>query len=239
MPENDMTRLLEDGSDRLNAMLTPGLVHEMNNLLTGIYFNLETMREFFDSNHPACETLKEINQSMERIKELLCRTAQIHLNTIEHEVSYHDLETLVSSQLDLIRILFPKTFRISLNPPTRSLHVQVAELPFRVALLSAATIVKALTKTAKPEIVFSIHSTDSLPATLAPAEVAVSISLPDPVDSPATADASIDLTKTNGITLTAALSTMRSIGGDLRITQTNETQKTEVLLVLPEVEINL
>ena len=62
---------IDEDSYRLNATVTPGLVHEMNNLLTGIYFNLETIRELFDENHPASESLEEINQGVERIKDLL------------------------------------------------------------------------------------------------------------------------------------------------------------------------
>lgn len=239
MHYTDISRHIEDGSDRLNAMLTPGLVHEMNNLLTGIYFNIETLRDLFDSNHPAGEALREINQSVERIKELLGRTAQIHLNTAEREVNYHDLEVMVSSQLDLIRILFPKTFRISLNPPLRALHVQVAEFPFRVALLSAATIVKSLTRESKSEIVFAIHSSESLGQILEQAEVAVSLFMPVTAHSVEEIDATINKRKTHGIASADILSTMRSIGGDLRIRPKKENTGSELLLVLPEVEINL
>lgn len=239
-------RLLDSFSDRINAMLTPGLVHEMNNLLTGIYFNLETMRDLFDSSHPANEALKETNQSVERIKELLGRAAQIHLNTAEREQNYHDLEALVSSQLDLLRLLFPKTARISIVGPDRPLHVHVAEFPFRVALLAVACVARDIVSRAKAEIIISMHSPESLASlsqpSIAPNNLAVGISFPVSKASSGTIqeiDAALPTSAPRHITLSGALELMCRIGGSLRVLSETEADRTQVLLVLPEVELNL
>lgn len=237
-------RLLDTLSDCINATLTPGLVHEMNNLLTGIYFNLETMRDFFDSSHPASEALRETNQGVERIKELLGRTAQIHLNTAEREQNYHDLESLVSSQLDLLRLIFPKTARISITKPTRPLHVFVPEYPLRVALLSVASVVRHIAGPGKSEIVLALHSTESLAGLpcSAPNGVAIGLSFPATLalcDSIEEIDAALQKSAPRQVTLAAARQIMRDISGDLHAIPPKASGRSEVLLVLQEVEINL
>ena len=118
----DSSVILKRASNELNEELTPGLIHEVNNVLTGIYFNLESCHESCSANPAAAEALSDITQGVERIKEVLNRTAHIHLNVAEREKTYHDLATLVESQLDLVRIIFPKTAKITLIPPVEVLH---------------------------------------------------------------------------------------------------------------------
>ena len=237
--------LIDEDSYRLNATVTPGLVHEMNNLLTGIYFNLETVREVFDANHPASEALKEINQGVERIKDLLGRTAQIHLNTSEREENYHDFEVLVSSQLDLLRLIFPKTFRISILKPDHPLHVHVAEYPIRVALMGVASIIKSIVREGKPEIGLTIHSQESLastgalPSVSATGKVAVGISFPSSIDANASLEEDLASQPPLGTSLARTKAIMREVEGELYLTFKKETFRSEVFLVLPEVEINL
>ena len=237
--------LIDEDSCRLNATVTPGLVHEMNNLLTGIYFNLETIRELFDSNHPASESLEEINQGVERIKDLLGRTAQIHLNTTEREENYHDFETLVSSQLDLLRLIFPKTFRISISAPDHPLHIHVAEYPVRVALMGVASIIKSIVSQGKSEIGLTIHSQESLacsgslPSDSATGKVAVSISFPSSIEANASLEEDLASQPPIGTSLARTKAIMREVGGELCLTFKKETARSEVFLVLPEVEINL
>lgn len=232
---------LSEESNQLNSLITPGLIHEMNNVLTGIYFNLETMRDLFDSKHPASEALNEVNQGFERIKELLARTAQIHLNTVESEQNYHDLESLASSQLDLLRILFPRTFRVSITAPNRATHVHVAEFPFRVALLIVALFAKSIALEGKSEIFISIHSSEALEALAPgyrPAHAAVGISFPCHTSSLAEIEEPHDPTAPHRSPLARATNIMRTLGGDLRSVQKQGTNRFEVLLVLQEVEIN-
>ena len=48
--------VLRRASNELNAELTPGLIHDVNNVLTGIYFNLETCQELVGSDGGAERT---------------------------------------------------------------------------------------------------------------------------------------------------------------------------------------
>lgn len=128
--------LLQRMSNQLNAQLSPGLIHEVNNVLTGIYFNIENCQEALTSDHPSSETLEEIQASLDRIKVILNRSLQIYLNTIERDKSYHDLEDLIVGQLDLINIVLPRTTKLELIPSIDRFHVHLAEYPFRVVLLT-------------------------------------------------------------------------------------------------------
>jgi hypothetical protein len=65
-PESEV--ILKRVSNELNAELTPGLIHEVNNILTGIYFNLETCGEALNEDPDLAESICEINQGVERIK---------------------------------------------------------------------------------------------------------------------------------------------------------------------------
>lgn len=158
-------------SNEINASLTPGLIHEVNNILTGIYFNLEGCREVLDSSHPLAESIQEIQVGVERIKEVLGRVTQIYLNAAEREQTYHEAQALVTGQIDLLRIVFPKTASITLSAPESALYINVSEYAFRVALLTLATCLRGLYPEGKIEIPLAVLS----PADLSEADFGKSI----------------------------------------------------------------
>jgi hypothetical protein len=149
-------------SNEINATLAPGLIHEVNNILTGIYFNLEGFREVLDASHPLAESVQEIQVGVERIKEVLARITQIYLNAAEREQTYHEAQALVASQIDLLRIVFSKTSSITLTSPETALYINVSEYVFRVALLTLATCVRGLYPEGKIEIPMSVLCPEDL-----------------------------------------------------------------------------
>ncbi|MEI8292716.1 MAG: hypothetical protein WCG66_01875 [bacterium] len=149
-------RTQQRASNEINAALTPGLIHEINNILTGIYFNLEGCREIFDASHPVSESLQEIQVGVERIKDVLGRITQIYLNKAEKEPSYHEAQALIGAQLDLVRIVFPKTARITLTSPEQLLHIHASEHSFRIALLTMACCLRGLYPDGKIEVPLSV-----------------------------------------------------------------------------------
>lgn len=158
-------------SNEINAALTPGLIHEVNNILTGIYFNLEGCREVLDASHPLAESVQEIQVGVERIKEVLGRITQIYLNAAEREQTYHEAQALVAGQIDLLRIVFPKTASITLTSPESALYINVSEYAFRVALLTLAACLRGLYPEGKIEIRLAVLS----PADLSEADFAKSL----------------------------------------------------------------
>jgi hypothetical protein len=149
-------------SNEINASLAPGLIHEVNNILTGIYFNLEGFREVLDASHPLAESVQEIQVGVERIKEVLARITQIYLNAAEREQTYHEAQALVASQIDLLRIVFSKTASITMTSPETALYINVSEYAFRVALLTLATCVRGLYPEGKIEIPMSVLCPEDL-----------------------------------------------------------------------------
>jgi len=237
--------LLRRTSNEINAELTPGLIHEVNNILTGIYFNLESCHEFFDEGHPIVETLQELNAGIERIKEVLGRTAQIHLNVAERERSYHDLEVLVSSQLDLLRIVFPKTANVTLTPPRYPLHVHVAEYPFRVALLTIAARLRQLFPSGKVEIPLEIFTSEQVAEAILRTggevqrdSVAVAFKLPCFTESAGEIDEYLVAVSESDISMEHAGVLAGQLGGELLVCGSADGKTSEVLLVLPRFDLS-
>ena len=238
-------RILRRASNEINAELTPGLIHEVNNILTGIYFNLETCSEFFDSPHPVAEALQEINQGVERIKEVLGRVTQVHLNVAEREISYHDMETLVASQIDLLRIIFPKTAKIVLDPPEEVLHTHVAEFPFRIAFLAIASRLRELFPSGKTQIPLAILTPARVADAAAragvvvpPDSVAVSFRLPCFAGSVEEIDEYLSSVTEGDTTLGHAEVLAGELGGRLLVCAGADGKSSEVLLVLPRFDLS-
>jgi hypothetical protein len=241
----DVALILRRVSNELNAELTPGLIHEVNNVLTGIYFNIEALQESLAPGEGTAETLREIGQGVERIKEILARNTQIHLNVAERELSYHDLEALVASELDLLRVLFPKTAKITFLAPRTVVTVRVAEYPFRVALLTVASRIRDLFPTGKIEIPIAILATEELQALLfsgaTPSDlaesVAIALRLPCPVESAEEIDDYLVASTAGDLTMQNAQSLLAEIGGRLLFHPAKDGAGCEVLLTLPRYDL--
>jgi hypothetical protein len=240
----DAGQLLRRTSNEINAELTPGLIHEVNNVLTGIYFNLESCHEFFEEDHPIAQTLREINAGVERIKDILGRTAQIHLNVAERERSYHDLEALVFSQLDLLRIVFPKTASVTLTPPRVPLHVHVAEYPFRVTLLTIAARLRQLFPSGKVEIPLEIFTPEQVAEAIRRTggevildAVAVAFKLPCFTESVGEIDDYLVAVSESDISMVHAGVLASQLGGRLLVCSSAGGRTSEVLLVLPRFDL--
>lgn len=242
----DAALVLRRVSNELNAELTPGLIHEVNNVLTGIYFNLESLQEWIGAGGDAAETLREIGSGVERIKEILARTTQIHLNVAERELSYHDLEALVTSELDLLRVVFPKTAKIVFVPPREPVNVRVAEYPFRVAMLTVASRIRDLFPSGKIEIPVAILATENLMELFAdgasgvpPESVAVSLRLPCPVDSAGEIDDYLVAGTGGDLSMGNAERLLADIGGRLLFHPAPDGAGSLVLLTLPRYDLKL
>ncbi len=232
---DDTQLLVKRVSNELNSELSPGLIHEVNNILTGIYFNLEGCQEALDPSNPATELLKEINRGVERIKEILGRATQIQLNSAEREVSYHDLEALVAGQLDLLKIVFPKTSKIQISAAQPALHVRVAEYPFRVAILTMASRLRGLFPAGKNEVQISIMG----PKQVAEATglegdfAAVSIPLPCLAETTAEIDDFLYCATPGDISLENVQAIAASFGGQLLVCPGPDRSSSTILLVVP------
>ncbi len=241
----DSSVILKRASNELNEELTPGLIHEVNNVLTGIYFNLESCHESCSANPAAAEALSDITQGVERIKEVLNRTAHIHLNVAEREKTYHDLTTLVETQLDLVRIIFPKTAKITLVPPLEALHVELAEHPFRTVILTIASRLREIFPAGKVEVVFEIFSPSQLAEVVPDLDldgganlVAVSLCVPCAMGSVSEVDEYLLQSSTGDLTFANAENLTGSLGGRLVLHRDAAKKNSRIMLLFPPIDLS-
>ena len=224
--------------NEINAELTPGLIHDVNNVLTGIYFNIESCREGIDASHPMAESLQEIQAGVERIKMVLGRITQIYLNAAEREKNYHELQALVSGQIDLLRIIFPKTARISLTAREEPLFVHVSEESFRVGLLALASSLKGLYPEGKIEIPLAVLSPVEL-SRMNEGEnfadcIGVSFRLPCIVLSVSEIDDFHSNNSTSDISMANTEAIICAIGGRLLLSKGLDSHSSHATMIFPQ-----
>ena len=231
-------------SNEINATLAPGLIHEVNNILTGIYFNLEGFREVLDASHPLAESVQEIQVGVERIKEVLARITQIYLNAAEREQTYHEAQALVASQIDLLRIVFSKTASITLTSPETALYINVSEYAFRVALLTLASCLRGLYPDGKIEIPMSVLCPEDLSEanfekyTASGDCVGISFRLPCVALSVAEIDDFYARDNSSDLSMAAAESLVGEAGGRLLFSKGKAPHTSEVAMVFPLSNLN-
>ena len=229
-------------SNEINAELTPGLIHEVNNVLTGIYFNIESCRELLDAAHPLAEAMQEIQVGVERIKEVLGRTTQIFLNAAEREQTYHEVQALVAGQIDLLRIIFPKTARITLSSGEVPFFVHVSEYAFRIALLALASSVRDIYPQGKIEIPLTILSPEEL-GTMGGGEefedcVGISFRLPCVATSSAEIDDFHARNATSDLSMATTEVLIGEAGGRLLFFKGAADHTSEAAMVFPQRHLN-
>lgn len=235
-------KIQKRASNEINAELTPGLIHEVNNVLTGIYFNIESCRELLDASHPLAETMQEIQVGVERIKEILGRTTQIFLNAAEREPTYHEVQALLSGQIDLLRIVFPKTARITVSAGGSPFFVHVSEFAFRIALLAMASCVRDLYPQGKIEIPLAVLSPGEL-GNLDGGEifedcVGVSFRLPCVVLSVAEIDDFHARNATSDLSMATTEVLIGEAGGRLLFFKGSSENTSEIVMVFPQRHLN-
>ena len=131
------THLLARNRQKITAELTLGLLHRLNNIMTGIYFAADTCQSEVAPNHPARESVELLAESARDAQEVIDRTTDLNLS-LPPENTYHDLNELLLRQTDLLKIILPKTCNFTEATHNSPLYVQIAECEFRDLLLSLA-----------------------------------------------------------------------------------------------------
>lgn len=149
----------------LSAEITLGLLHNVNNAMTGVFFTLESTLEETPLEPELKEDLTRVFADLRNAQILLGRASEVCLGA--RETCYHDAGDLVSRQLDLVRILFPKSAVLEMVPSEEPLYLQLDEGGFRRILLRLARWVSQ--RLARPpKVKLSVRAT-SLPGTSEPA----------------------------------------------------------------------
>ena len=151
----------EDGHHALASELTLGLLHKLNNLMTGVYFNLEGAEAALDQAHPAAALVREITRSIQQAQTLVRRTADLNLAP-EAEPSYFDISALIQESWDLVKIILPKSTVAELKVPAEPLYVKVSSEEFCEALLQLASVTRAAYRSGESHVSVEVQPIDGL-----------------------------------------------------------------------------
>jgi hypothetical protein len=197
-----------------------------------------------DASHPLAESVQEIQVGVERIKEVLGRITQIYLNAAEREQTYHEVQALVAGQVDLLRIVFPKTASITLTSPESALYINVSEYAFRVALLTLATCLRGLYPEGKIQIPMALLCPEDLSkadfgeSTPAGDCVGVSFRLPCLALSVAELDDFQTRDHSSDLSMAAAEVLVGEAGGRLLFSKGKDPHISDVVMVFPLHNLN-
>lgn len=151
----------EDGHHVLAGELTLGLLHKLNNLMTGVYFNLEGAEAALDPAHPAAGMVREITRTIQQAQTLVRRTADLNLAP-EAEASYFEIGELVQENWDLIKIILPKSTVAEFQGPAEPLYVKVSTEEFREAILQLASATRAAYRTGESHVYIEARPAEGL-----------------------------------------------------------------------------
>ncbi len=127
-------------SQKMEAIgtLAGGVAHDFNNLLAAILGNLVLAREDIGPNHPAQESLSEINRAAIRARQLVQQILTFSRRQTQ-EMVRQPLTPLVSDALRLLRSLLPAGVRLVAHLPEHALPVQADATQIQQVLMNLCT----------------------------------------------------------------------------------------------------
>jgi hypothetical protein len=120
----------------LGAEITLGLLHEVNNAMTSVFFTLESCLEDMPLAPEVKEDLTRVFADLRSAQLIIGRTSEVCLGA--RELCYHEAGDLVQRQLDLLGITFPKSTALEFVPSAEALYLQLDEAGFRRIILRLA-----------------------------------------------------------------------------------------------------
>jgi PAS domain S-box-containing protein len=127
-------------SQKMEAIgtLAGGVAHDFNNLLAAILGNLVLAREDVGENHPAQESLAEINRAAIRARQLVQQILTFSRRQTQ-EMQRQPLKPLVEEALSLMRSLLPAGLKLITRLPSSSLQVLADATQMQQVLMNLCT----------------------------------------------------------------------------------------------------
>lgn len=161
-PEWLQQKLLLSGWNDTLAQLTPGLLHDFNNVLTGILGLSEGFLAQIDSGHAFHEGLSLIQSKARQASQLVQRMHNLWQEKPGSR-SHHDLNTVVTEICDLLQTAVPKLIHVSARPAPDPVPVHLDGTELRQVLLGLAlSILKAIP--GQGELLLLVSRSSSLPS---------------------------------------------------------------------------
>ncbi len=117
------------------ATITSGLVHDFSNIMAGIYSLSELYYDTMDPNNSMYAGMGQIKKSSMQAQKLVRRIIDLNRD-LAGQRNYHNIETLIKDQMDLVRIVFPKSTKIETTFTEEDLPVYLDDVAFRQMLLN-------------------------------------------------------------------------------------------------------
>jgi signal transduction histidine kinase len=119
------------------ALLTMGLAHDFNNLMSGILSLTELMIAQLGPQSPQTPTLNMVKQSSLQASQLIQRIVSLHRSKtgVRH---YMDLNQVVSELVELVCKVLPRRIRVETKLAEGPLPVYLDEVEFRQVVLNLA-----------------------------------------------------------------------------------------------------
>jgi PAS domain S-box-containing protein len=118
-------------------VLTMGLAHDFNNILTGIHSISEDYLSQVASNHPFHEGLGLIKRNALQASDLIHRIVNLHRGKIGQR-GFHNLNDVVAESLELIRKVVPRRIQVECNCAAQSLPIYSDAVELRQVLVNLA-----------------------------------------------------------------------------------------------------
>lgn len=119
------------------SVLTTGLAHDFNNVLSGILSLSEAFQAQVGPEHPFHEGLSLICQNSTQAIELIKRLRNLHYSKLG-ERNYHDLNEPVADVAELIKRVAPRTIVIETALMAGQLPVHMDAMEFRQVVINLA-----------------------------------------------------------------------------------------------------
>jgi PAS domain S-box-containing protein len=119
------------------AILTAGLVHDFSNVMAGIYALSELYHANMEPGDRMYEGLGQIKKSSMEARKLVRRIIDINREEAGQK-NYHDPRKLISEQVDLLKIIFPRGTRIDLELNAEEVPLYIDDVEFRQVMLNLA-----------------------------------------------------------------------------------------------------
>tara|TARA_B100001248_G_scaffold220746_1_gene176588 strand:- start:32957 stop:34525 length:1569 start_codon:yes stop_codon:yes gene_type:complete len=117
------------------AILTRGLVHDFSNIMAGIFSLSELYHTNMSKDDPMYTGMAQIKNNALEAQKLVRRILDLNKGNLGNK-EYHNIESLIQEQIDLLRIILPKHTALETRFTNQELPVYIDGLAFRQVLLN-------------------------------------------------------------------------------------------------------
>jgi PAS domain S-box-containing protein len=117
------------------AVLTMGLAHDFNNIMSGILSLSEAFQAQVEREHPFQEGLALIKRNSMQASQMVHRILNLHQGKVG-ERNYHNLNELVKDTVEVVRKIIPKRVEVITEYSSDGLALYVDAVEFRQVLIN-------------------------------------------------------------------------------------------------------